>query len=97
MASILSQSPFGGTRLQHWTAMLWNVMTATGKGYRRHKLGHTGLDDDRRKDKLRETTEGYTDEDGTEKIRTVFVPFSYDESKIQRAARLKKLGVRHGR
>lgn len=95
---ILNANPqFGGKRLQHWTALLWRVMSTTGKGYRRHSLKHTGQDDDRRNDKLRETTEEYLDDKGEKRIKTVFVPFLHDESKIERAARLQRLGVRHGR
>lgn len=71
--------------------MLWNAMSKTGKGYRRHKLGHTGEHDDRRKDKLREVL----DDNGEKRIKTVFVPFLYDESKIERAARHHRIGVRH--
>ena len=88
---------FGGKRLQHWTALLWKAMGATGKGYRRHSLKHTGLDADRRNDKMRETTEECTDDEGKQRIKTVFVPFLHDESKTERAARLHRLGVRHGR
>lgn len=91
------QSPFGGKRLQAWTALLWSVMDHTGKGYRCHSLKHTGEHADRRNDKLRETTEEVLDDSGEKRIKTVFVPFLYDESKIERAARLHKLGVRHGR
>lgn len=98
MADVFNPTPqFGGKRLQHWTALLWTVMSRTGKGYRRHSLKHTGEGDDRRNDKMRETTEEYTDDKGEKRIKTVFVPFLHDESKIERAARLQRLGVRHGR
>ncbi len=87
----------GTRRLDNWIAMLWNVMSRTGHGYKRPSLKHTGVDDDRRNDKLRETTEEFEREDGTTGIKTVFVPFLYDESKIERAARHQRLGVCHGR
>lgn len=37
---------------QWWAALLWRVMTITGKGYRRHSMRNTGIGKDRRKDKL---------------------------------------------
>jgi hypothetical protein len=36
----------------NWAAALWHVMARTGNGYRRQSLKHTGIGDDRRKDKL---------------------------------------------
>lgn len=85
----------GSRRLDNWIAMLWFAMRTTGNGYKRPSLKHTGVDEDRRNDKLRETTEGFTKDDGTEGIRTVFVPFLWGESKIERAARHHRIGVRH--
>jgi hypothetical protein len=40
------------TFIQAWSEMLWRAMSTTGKGYRRHSLKHTGVDKDRRPDKL---------------------------------------------
>ncbi len=34
-----------------WISVIWKAMTATGRGYRRHSLRHTGRGEDRRKDK----------------------------------------------
>lgn len=39
-------------RLSGWIAMLRQAMAATGHGYMRHSLRHTGIGDDRRADKL---------------------------------------------
>lgn len=46
---------------ERWIAMLWRAMAATGKGYRRHSLRHTGRQQkdgtwDRRADKLEGST-----------------------------------------
>jgi hypothetical protein len=83
------------SRLAGYVSLLWQVMGRTGKGYKRHSLRHTGQDDDRRNDKLRETTKSYVDDKGVERVKTVFVPFYRDESKIERAARHLRIGVRH--
>ena len=85
----------GASRLDAWIAMLWNVMSRTGNGYWRPSMKHTGIDDDRRNDKMRETTEEFEKDDGSLGIRPVFVPFIWGESKLERAARHQKLGVRH--
>ena len=89
-------SKAGTRRLDAWIARLWNAMSRTGNGYKRPSLRHTGEFDDRRNDKMRETTEEYETPEGEKRLRTVFVPFLLDESKIERAARHQKLGVRHG-
>lgn len=85
----------GSRRLDGWIAMLWNVMSRTGNGYKRPSLKHTGIEEDRRNDKLRATTEEFEKDDGTLGIRPAFVPFLWGESKIERAARHQRLGVRH--
>ena len=87
----------GTRRLDNWIAMLWNVMSRTGHGYKRPSLKHTGIDDDRRNDKLRLTTEEFEDDEGKTQSRPKFVPFINDESKLERRARHGTLGVRHGR
>ena len=38
-------------RLALWIGLLWEVMTRTGRGYRRFSLRRTGVGDDRRDDK----------------------------------------------
>ena len=86
----------GSRRLDGWIAMLWNAMAKTGHGYKRPSLKHTGIDDDRRNDKMRETTGEFEKDDGSLGIRPVFVPFIWGESKIERAARQHRIGVRHG-
>ena len=35
-----------------WNETLWAAMSATGKGYKKDSLKHTGKKDDRRKNKL---------------------------------------------
>jgi hypothetical protein len=40
------------SQTEQWISMLWHAMAATGNGYRRHSLRHTGRGNDRRKDKL---------------------------------------------
>jgi hypothetical protein len=77
------------TFCQLLVAVLWRAMTKTGKGYHRRSLRHTGVGVDRRHDKLQEVV--YEDSDGT----TRFEPVERDEGKLQRAARLGRLTVRH--
>lgn len=36
----------------HWVSVLWNAMTATGRGYKRQSLRHSGRGEDRRLDKI---------------------------------------------
>lgn len=88
-------SKAGTRRLDGWISMLWNAMAKTGHGYKLPSLKHTGIDDDRRNDKMRETTEEFERDDGSLGIRTVFVPYLWGESKIERAARHQRLGVCH--
>ena len=38
-------------RLAFWVGFLWEVMSSTGRGYRRFSLRHTGEGSDRRNDK----------------------------------------------
>lgn len=38
--------------IPQWIAMLTRAMALSGRGYRRHSLKHTGVGEDRRKDKL---------------------------------------------
>lgn len=56
--------------MKNWVSMLWHAMRATGHGYKRHSLRHSGRGDDRRTDK------------------------ECGESKVQRLARLNRIGVR---
>lgn len=35
-----------------WHKMLWDIMAATGNGYKRYSLRRTGVGEDRRKDKI---------------------------------------------
>lgn len=49
---ILFSSIPGPSFGSRWSAMLWEVMARTTKGYRRYSLKHTGKDNDRRRDKL---------------------------------------------
>lgn len=74
--------------LAKYVALLWEIMSLTGKGYKQHSLRHTGEGDDRRKDKLKEVYS--TNEDGSTRID--HEPFMCPESKIQRAARLQTIG-----
>lgn len=37
---------------EHWIQLLWLAMSKTGRGYRRPSMKHSGIGDDRRKDKL---------------------------------------------
>jgi hypothetical protein len=79
------------------------LLAASNRGRAAHttKKGpgrrHVEPYEDRRNDKLRETTEEYEDESGETRTRAVFVPFLHDETKLERAARHHKIGVRHGR
>ena len=77
--------------LANHVSTLWNVMSATGKGYRRHSLRHTGIDKDRRNDKLKEVA--FIDDDGQQKLE--WTPFEPAESKLQRCARLSSIGLHH--
>lgn len=71
--------------LDKWVSLLWHVMSATGKGYRRHSLKNTGVDDDRRADKLQVKHNS---------IGVAYTtPFDPPESKAERAARQRRLGV----
>lgn len=79
--------------LAGYVAILWQVMSATGKGYKRHSLRNTGIGEDRRHDKLRELQVTKYD-DGKERQTSYFVPFEPTESKIQRRARLKTINIR---
>ena len=76
--------------LGEWISMLWHAMAATGNGYKRDSLKRTGRGDDRRNDKLRmvESLDAY------EKPKVEYVPFASKESKIQRRARLGRIGAR---
>ena len=38
-------------KIKDYAAMIWRIMAATGKGYRRHSLRHTGEKSDHREDK----------------------------------------------
>ena len=67
-----------------WIAILWAAMQKTNKGFMHHSLKHTGVDLDRRNDKLSEVP----GEDG----KTIFV--ARHERKFERDIRLGKLGVR---
>jgi len=67
--------------MELWLTILWDTMGKTGNGYRRHSLHHTGVDGDRRNDKLRDTPEGR-------------IAFNPPESKMVRNARLGRIGVR---
>ncbi len=51
------------TFAQHWCAMLWRVMSATGKGYRLHSMRRTGRAEDRRADKLEAAELGLSQRD----------------------------------
>lgn len=77
--------------LEGYVSLLWKVMTTTGKGYKRHSLRHTGLGDDRRKDKLQETQ--VEDDEGNRKLE--YVERTWPESKLERKARLGQIGLRH--
>lgn len=43
-----------------WRQVLWQAMTKTGHGYRKHSLKHTGKGKDRRNDKLEGLTAGWS-------------------------------------
>jgi hypothetical protein len=43
---------------QIWASQLWQVMSATTRGYHRHSLRNTGKGNDRRKDKLEAAERG---------------------------------------
>ena len=58
MTQSLNRFRVGGFRYrtedfcEQWVQMLTQAMARTGNGYRRHSLRNTGVDADRRKDKL---------------------------------------------
>lgn len=90
MSARKQSGQFKKSRLGHYVALLWHVMRLTTKGYRRHSLRHTGVDDDRRSDKLRAFTVIEND-----KPVVKHEPYWPEETKLQRAARQKKIGVRY--
>lgn len=75
------------SRLHVWVTDMWTMMSVTGNGYHRPSTRHTGEDDDRRKDKLREVF--MEDAKGKEKVE--YHAFMFPESKLQRRFRLKTL------
>ncbi len=78
------------SRLSGLVSLMWQVMSATGNGYKRNSLRHTGKDDDRRNDKLHEIS--YID--ANEKQAIKHEAFMFPETKLERAARLHKIGLR---
>lgn len=71
-------------------AMLWKIMAHTGNGYRRHSTRNTGIDDDRRKDKL-QAVQG---EDEKGQLVERHVAREWPESKLERKARHGRLTLR---
>ena len=93
MSSKKSAGKIKHNRLEKWISFIWNVMTETGNGYKRHSLRNTGIDDDRRNDKLH-AKEVISIEDGEERQKIEHVPFRNGESKIERGARLGTLTLK---
>lgn len=79
--------------LTAWVSMLWHAMQVTGKGYKRHSLRNTGRGTDRRSDKLREVRVPSNDLTRPFELVIEHTPFNPPESKLERAARLGRLGL----
>ena len=75
--------------MKNFIAMLWQVMTITGKGYQKHSLRHTGIGNDRRKDKL----DGSTKFERQLRKNGIHAPSKATIANIQRRARNQFKGV----